>query len=70
MVETALADYAAAVTAVREGGLTRALPADVVERFFALGFSLEQMRQNMDDLDRRIADWAAVPAPRTGGGPE
>jgi hypothetical protein len=46
------------------------LSADVVECFFALGFSLEQMRQNMDDLDRRIADGAAVSAPRTGGGLE
>jgi hypothetical protein len=38
----------------------------VLERFFALGFSLEQMRQNIDDLDRRIADWAAASAPRIG----
>ncbi len=70
MVEIALAEYGAAVTAVRDGGLTRALPADVVERFFALGFSLEQMRQNVDDLDRRIADWAATSAPRISGDPD
>jgi uncharacterized membrane protein YccC len=67
-VETALADYGAAVTAVREAGLTRALPADMAERFFALGFSLEQMRQNLDDLDRRITEWTGAPAPRNDGG--
>ena len=34
------------------------LPGDVAERFFALGFSLEQMRQNLGDLDRCVAEWS------------
>jgi uncharacterized membrane protein YccC len=62
-VNTALETYAGAVAAVRDAGLTRALSADVAERFFALGFSLEQMRQNLGDLDRCVAEWSgAVPA--------
>src|SRR5438874_583608 len=38
-VETALQLYAAEVAALRGEGLTRGLPGDVAERFFALGFS-------------------------------
>jgi len=30
----------------------------MTERFFALGFSLEQMRQNLRDLERCISEWA------------
>jgi uncharacterized membrane protein YccC len=56
-VQTALQAYAAEVAAVRGEGLTRGLAADVAERFFALGFSLEQMRQNLKDLERCVAQW-------------
>ncbi len=56
-VQAALRAYAAEVAALRSEGLTRGLPADVAERFFALGFSLEQMRQNLKDLERCIAEW-------------
>ncbi|QHO78766.1 hypothetical protein ACH79_11845 [Bradyrhizobium sp. CCBAU 051011] len=56
-VDAALQAYAAEVAAVRNDGLTRGVPVDVAERFFALGFSLEQMRQNLTDLDRCQADW-------------
>jgi hypothetical protein len=47
---------------LRSEGLTRGLPGDVTERFFALGFSLEQMRQNLKDLERCVAEWAETPA--------
>src|SRR6266446_3788224 len=50
-VDVALQAYAVEVTALRSEGLIRGLPVDVTERFFALGFSLEQMRQNLNDLD-------------------
>jgi hypothetical protein len=33
----------------------------VVERFFAFGFSLEQMRQNLKDLERCAAEWSDTP---------
>lgn len=61
-VHTALQAYGAEVAALRSEGLTRGIPADVVERFFALGFSLEQMRQNLKDLERCVAEWAEIPA--------
>ena len=56
-VDAALQAYAAEVAALRSEGLIRGVPVDVAERFFALGFSLEQMRQNLNDLDRCHADW-------------
>jgi hypothetical protein len=64
-VDAALHDYAAEVAALRHDGLIRGLPVDAAERFFALGFSLEQMRQNLNDLNRCHADWceAAVTKP-------
>ena len=31
------------------------------ERFYAVGFTLEQMRQNLGDLDRCIAEWSVTP---------
>jgi uncharacterized membrane protein YccC len=61
-IQAALRDYAAEVATVRSEGLTRGVPGDVAERFFALGFSLEQMRQNLKDLERCVAAWADSPA--------
>jgi uncharacterized membrane protein YccC len=60
-IHAALRAYAAEVASVRSEGLTLGLPGDVAERFFALGFSLEQMRQNLKDLERCVADWAETP---------
>jgi len=51
-VDVALQSYAAEVAVVRHEGLIRGLPGDAAERFFALGFSLDQMRQNLNDLNR------------------
>jgi uncharacterized membrane protein YccC len=61
-VHDALRAYAAEVASLRREGLTRGLPGDVAERFFALGFSLEQMRQNLKDLERCVTAWAEAPA--------
>jgi uncharacterized membrane protein YccC len=60
-VDAALQAYAAEVAAIRREGLIRGVPVDVAERFFALGFSLDQMRQNLNDLDRCRADWGDKP---------
>lgn len=49
--EAAFGDYVEVLAAVRREGLTRDLAADAVERFFALGFGLDQMRQDLRDLD-------------------
>src|SRR5437899_8960256 len=61
-VDDALQAYAVEVAALRSEGLIRGVPVDVAERFFALGFSLEQMRQNLKDLDCCRADWSGAPA--------
>jgi uncharacterized membrane protein YccC len=66
-VQFALQGYAEEVAAVRRDGLIRALPGDAAERFFALGFSLEQMRQNLGDLDRCIAEWSTTPPAKPAG---
>jgi uncharacterized membrane protein YccC len=60
-VQAALEAYAAEVAAVRSDGLTIGIPGDIAERFFALGFSLEQMRQNLRDLERCVSYWADSP---------
>jgi hypothetical protein len=63
-IQAALQGYGAEVASVRKEGLTTGVPGDVAERFFALAFSLEQMRQDLKDLERCVADWAdASPAP-------
>ena len=66
-VHEALQFYAAEVASMRSDGLTRGLPGDMMERIFALGFALEQMRQNLKDLERCVAEWsdtsATVPGP-------
>ncbi|MBR1124478.1 FUSC family protein [Bradyrhizobium lablabi] len=67
-VHAALERYAGEVAAVRSEGLIRGQPGEVAERFFALGFSLEQMRQNLCDLDRCAVEWSEVP--RTTAGTE
>jgi uncharacterized membrane protein YccC len=61
-VDVALQAYASEVAALRRDGLIRGLPVDAAERFFALGFSLEQMRQNLNDLSRCHADWCEAAA--------
>jgi uncharacterized membrane protein YccC len=57
-VESALGAYAAEIDALRHEGLTRSLPGDAAERFFAIGFALEQMHSNFKDLERCVAEWA------------
>ena len=58
VVETALDIYIGEVDALRRDGFTLDLPGDEAERFFALGFALEQMRNNFKDLKRCVAEWA------------
>jgi hypothetical protein len=57
-VEQALEHYAQEVARLRQEGLTRGLPADQIEHFFAIGFVLEQVRRNFGDLERCVAEWA------------
>ena len=60
-IDAAAQAYAAQIAALRSKGLTRGLPGDAAERLFALGFSLEQMRQNLLDLQRCVAEWSDAP---------
>ena len=57
-VDLALDSYAAEIAALRRAGLMRDLPADEVERIFALGFALEQLHQHFKDLDRSVEECA------------
>jgi hypothetical protein len=66
-VDMALRSYVGEVASLRSEGLTRGLPGDAAERFFALGFSLEQMRQNLNDLSRCHADWCEIPLAKPAG---
>lgn len=66
-VQTALKFYEEEIARLRQDGLTRGLPGDMAERFFALGFSLKQMRQNLKDLERCVAEWAEVDPPMPAG---
>ena len=59
-VESVLEAYAGEVAALRRDGVTRSLSVDEVERFFALGFALEQMRANLRDLERCVAELAGL----------
>jgi hypothetical protein len=40
--------------------LIRGHSGETAERFFAIGFSLEQMHQNLCDLDRVVGEWSEV----------
>ncbi|MGB7035891.1 MAG: hypothetical protein WBD71_10205, partial [Xanthobacteraceae bacterium] len=56
--EAALAAYIAEVEVVRGEGLTLPLTSNEVEPVFALGFALEQLRQNFIDLRRCVQSYA------------
>jgi uncharacterized membrane protein YccC len=54
--EAALDGCANAFAVIRQEGLTLGLPVDTVERVFALGFALEQLRRNFHDLERCVKE--------------
>lgn len=56
--DLAIEAYGKEVAALRAEGLTRSLPGDIAERFFAVGFALEQLHQNFKDLTRCVTEWA------------
>jgi hypothetical protein len=60
-IETAFADYASAVAALRRQGFTRSLSDGELERLFALSFALDQLRQHFADLGRCVQEWAERP---------
>ena len=50
--------YADEIGRLRDEGLTRPLPGDALERLFALGFALDQLGRDLDDLAARAQDIA------------
>jgi uncharacterized membrane protein YccC len=56
--ETTLSAYTAEIEAARSEGLTAPLTSNEVEPLFALGFALEQLRQNFIDLQRCVRAYA------------
>jgi uncharacterized membrane protein YccC len=56
--EASLRAYDCAVTAARKEGLTLALSTNEAEHLFALGFALEQLHRNFDDLARCVREHA------------
>jgi uncharacterized membrane protein YccC len=63
--ERALEAFDAEVEVMRDEGLTRILPSDAAERFFAVGFAFEQMHGNLRDLVRVVDEWG--PGERAAG---
>jgi uncharacterized membrane protein YccC len=57
-VNAALLAFDAWIDDARRERLMRDLPSDTVERVFALGFALEQLRQNFIDLARCATEFA------------
>ena len=57
-VDTAFKAYTEEFGGVRSDGLTRTMRSETVERFFALGFALDQMREHLSDLHRVVREWA------------
>jgi uncharacterized membrane protein YccC len=58
-VEAAFKAHADEFDAVRHEGLTRGMTSEAVERFFALGFALEQMREHLGEVHRVVGEWAS-----------
>jgi uncharacterized membrane protein YccC len=59
-VEQAFAAHSEAFDAVRRDGLIRGTPSDTAERFFALGFALEQMREHLREVHRVVGEWTTA----------
>jgi len=57
-LEAAIDAYVAEVAALRREGLTLPLSENDAEQLFAVGFALEQIRQNFRDLERAVAEWS------------
>jgi uncharacterized membrane protein YccC len=55
---TALERLSQTVAGLRRDGLTRPLPGPAIERLYGLGFALDQMRLDAQDLAERVAELA------------
>jgi uncharacterized membrane protein YccC len=55
-VDAAFDGHAAELAALRREGLTRDLPVDALERLFALGFAVEQLRHDFRELEQCVTE--------------
>src|SRR5690242_3128635 len=56
--EASLEDFTKTFAGIRQDRLTVGLPVETVERIFALGFALEQLRDHLRDLHRYLRESA------------
>ncbi len=56
-VDAAFRDYIERFDAVRRGGMTRDMKSEDAERLFALGFTLEQLREHLVEVHRVVGEW-------------
>ena len=56
--EQALSKLTATIEELRREGATRALPVENIGRLYALGFTLEQLRRNLEDFRNRVIECA------------
>jgi uncharacterized membrane protein YccC len=56
-VEAAFKAHSEAFDAVRRDGQIRGTPSETAERFFTLGFLLEQMREHLAEVHRVVGEW-------------
>jgi uncharacterized membrane protein YccC len=59
-VDANFGDFAAEMSVLGRENLTRALPVDARERIFTLAFALEQLRRDLNDLERCVAEYCAL----------
>ncbi len=64
-LDAALRTYHMGIAALREEGVLRVMKGEDTSRVFAVGFALDQFRQNLGDLTDRAAEFAR----QEGGGP-
>ncbi len=57
-VESVFHDYTEEFSAIRHDGLIRDMTSEAAERFYALGFALEQMREHLEEVHRVVGEWA------------
>src|SRR5581483_8209437 len=56
-IEAAFKAHAEEFDAIRRDGLIRGTPSETAERFFTLGFVLEQLREHLHEVHRVVGEW-------------
>jgi len=59
-VDAELDDFVAEMSVLSQENLIRNLPVEAMERIFTLAFALEQLRANLNDLERCVVEYCAL----------